>query len=53
MKNNPVSRDSLVKDILLVERSTCGQSYKQFKLVNYYYRVIVTSKLLIFMTLDW
>ena len=31
---------------------TCGQSYKQFMLINYDSRVIVTSKLLIFTTLD-
>ena len=29
-----------------------GQSYKQFTLVNYDSRVVVTSKLLIFTTLD-
>ena len=31
---------------------TSGQSYKQFTLVNYDSRVVVTSKLLIFTTLE-
>ena len=35
-----------------VESETCGQSYKQFTLVNYDSRVVVTSKLLIFTTLE-
>ena len=30
----------------------CGQSYKQFTLINYDPRVVVISKLLIFTTLD-
>ena len=38
---------------LFTQSTTCsGQSYKQFTLVNYDSRVIVTSKLLIFTTLE-
>ena len=33
-------------------REPSGESYKQFTLVNYDSRVVVTSKLLIFTTLD-
>ena len=36
----------------IVNPETSGQSYKQFTLINYDSRVVVTSKLHIFTTID-
>ena len=43
---------SLIERLELSAEDIRGQSYKQFMLVNYDSRVVVTSKLLIFTTLD-
>ena len=45
-------RPLVMSDLEQSEGEICGQTYEQFTLVNYDSRVVVTSKLLTFATLD-